>query len=462
MQRAIHLIGIGGTGLSAIAQVLQARGWQVSGCDRAATPRLRALQQQGIRVTIGHDPRHIAGHDLVLRSSAVPLSHPEVQAARAAGVPVLNRRAFLPTLTAGYRTLAVAGTHGKTTTTAMLAWALEAIGQDPTVILGGQVPPWGNARVGQSSWFVIEADEYDRMFLGLHPEIAVLTTLEHDHPDLFPTWEDYLEAFAAFSRQAARLVMRGDDPGLQTLRTRLAPTVPVHTFALAGPADYRAVEVRPVPGAGYAFRLLRPAAPAVPVRLAVPGRHNVANALAALTVLDLLGLDVAAAAQALARFPGAGRRFTVVADRDGIAWINDYAHHPTEIAATLTAAREVYPGRTLWAVWQPHTFSRTQTLWDGFLTALQQADAVLLLEIYPAREQPIPGVNGRALQQALAQVTAGRRPQPVAYAATLEQAAAYLAQAVQAPAVVVLLSAGDAPQILDLLDLTSPVAEGSA
>jgi len=444
----IHLIGIGGTGLSAIAQVLHARGWTVSGCDRTHTPRVDALRARGISVHVGHDPAHVAAVDLVLRSSAVSREHPEVQAAQAAGVPVLTRRAFLPTLTAGYRTLAVAGTHGKTTTTAMLAWALVGAGQDPTLIVGGQVPGWGNARVGRGPWFVIEADEYDHMFLGLHPEVAVVTTLEHDHPDLFPTWDAYLDAFVAFAQQVTdTLMLRADDPGVRALRARLSATPRVRTFALQGPADYRVVDLARQPGRGYAFRLQRPAGPAVPVRLAVPGLHNVANAAAALAVVDRLGLDVPAAARALADFPGAGRRFTIVARRAGLAWVDDYAHHPTEIAATLAAAREQFPDATLWAVWQPHTYSRTRALWDGFLRALQAADAVLVLPIYPAREQPLPGVNAAALAQALAASRGARGPHFVAHARSLDHAADLLAAQVRPPAVVVLLSAGDAPRI---------------
>ena len=462
-RRRIHLIGIGGTGLSAIARVLHARGWAVSGCDRNASPALAALQALGIHAQVGHDPGHVTGVDMVLRSSAVPRSHPEVQAAQEAGVPVLTRRDFLPTLTAGYRTLAVAGTHGKTTTTAMLAWALHALGHDPTFILGGDVPPWGNARVGVGPWFVIEADEYDGMFLGLRPQVAALTTLEYDHPDLFPTWEAYLDVFVAFAGQVQEtLVVRADDPGIAALRSRWTPRARVVTFALRGPADYTAREVRALPARGYAWTLRRPQGPDVPVQLAVPGRHNAANAMAALAVLDQLGLDVFAAAEALGRFPGAGRRFTVVAEREGVVWVNDYAHHPTEIAATLAAARERFPHRALWAVWQPHTYSRTRALWDAFVSALQQADAVLVLDIYPAREQPLPGVTGRALAQAVAQAArAAQGPDPVAYASTLDEAAAYLAAHVRGPAAVLILSAGDAPQVLQRLGLR-PHSEVSA
>ena len=459
--RHMHLIGIGGTGLSAIARILHARGWRVSGCDRAANPRLRALQAAGLDARVGHDPAHLAGVDLVLRSSAVPPTHPEVQAAHARGIPVLTRRVFLPTLTAGYRTLAVAGTHGKTTTTAMLAWVLHALGQDPTFVLGGDVPPWGNARAGAGPWFVIEADEYDHMFLGLQPEVAAVTILEHDHPDLFPTWDDYVDAFAAFARRVQRvLVLRADDPGVAALRGRLSAAPAVRTFALRGPADYRAVDVRSQPGRGIRFTLQPAGGPAVPVRLQVPGEHNVANALAALAVVAQLGLDLAAAAEALADFPGAGRRFTVVADRDGIAWVDDYAHHPTEIAATLQAARQRYPDRTLWAVWQPHTFSRTRALWDGFVSALQAADGVLVLAIYAAREAPLPGVTGEALQAAIAaRAAAGAGPRVVGYAPTLDEAAAWLAARVQAPAVVLILSAGDAPQVLTRLGVRPRDAE---
>ncbi|NPA06265.1 MAG: UDP-N-acetylmuramate--L-alanine ligase [Chloroflexi bacterium] len=445
--RRIHLIGIGGTGLSAIARLLHARGWQVSGCDRQASPTLDALRAQGMNVHIGHDPAHLrSGVDLVLRTSALPADHPEVQAARAAGIPVLTRREFLPTLTQGYRTLAVAGTHGKTTTTAMLAWALAAAGQDPTALIGGEVPPWGNVRLGQSPWFVIEADEYDHMFWGLTPEVAVLTTLELDHPDLFPTWDAYARAFAGFVDRVQRaLVVAAFDPGVQRLLHDHPPRQPVLTFGWDDRADYWADEVQWT-GVGYRFVLRHRRQALAQVQLTVPGRHNVANALAALAVVHHLGLDVNAAARGLATFPGAGRRFTVVADQDGIAWVNDYAHHPTEIRATLAAARERYPDRALWAVWQPHTYTRVRALWDAFIRAFEAADHVIVSEIYAAREAPLAGVSGQAIARAI------QHPR-VHYAADLESVANAL-RAIQPPAAVVLLSAGDLPQVLTRLGLS--------
>ncbi|NPA26965.1 MAG: UDP-N-acetylmuramate--L-alanine ligase, partial [Chloroflexi bacterium] len=419
----------------------------VSGCDRQPSATLDALRAEGIDVRVGHAPDHVRGMDLVLRTSALPAHHPEVEAARRAGIPVVTRREFLPQLTQGYRTLAVAGTHGKTTTTAMLAWALVAAGEDPVALIGGEVPGWGNARPGRGPWFVIEADEYDYMFWGLRPEVGVITTLEHDHPDLFPTWEAYLDAFAGFVDRVQRaLVVSAHDPGVADLLRRHPPQVPVITFGWDARADYWADALQRH-DLGYAFVLRHRDTALASVRLAVPGRHNVANAVAALSVVHFLGGDVARAAQGLATFPGAGRRFTVVADQGGIAWVDDYAHHPTEIRATLAAARERYPNRTLWAVWQPHTYTRLRALWDAFARAFSEADEVIVTDVYAAREDPLPGISGQAMARAISSPQ-GR------YAADQDALVALL-QEVQPPAVVVLLSAGDLPQILPRLGVVA-------
>ncbi len=438
----VHFVGIGGTGLSAMARVLAERGWVVTGSDRAASPRTRALSALGVEVVVGHAPDLARQADMVVRSSAVPDDDPDVRAARQAGVPVLKRRAFLPYLTAGQQVLAVAGSHGKTTTTAMLAWVLTELGRDPSFIIGAEALDLAaNAHAGQGEFFVIEADEYDFMFLGLQPYAAVVTNIEHDHPDLFPTPEAFFAAFRAFVeriRPDGLLLACADDAGSRRLAA-VSPR-PTWTYGLTATAAYRAARVRPTPQGGMAFAAYFGEEHLAEVGLRVPGEHNVRNALAVLAMSHRLGLDVAAAAEALSRFRGTGRRFQVVGEAAGVLLIDDYAHHPTEIRATLAAARQRYPERSLWAVWQPHTFSRTRTLLPDFATAFAAADGVVVTEVFPAREAPPPDFGG---QQAAAALQHPR----VLFAPTLRDAADLLLAHVRPPAVVLVLSAGDAPQI---------------
>ena len=442
----VHFVGIGGTGLSAIARVLAERGWEVSGSDRQASPRTAMLADLGVAVTIGHAPEAARRAALVVRSSAVPDDDADVVAARAAGVPVLKRRDFLPHLTAGYRVLAVAGSHGKTTTTAMLAWVLTALGHDPTFIIGSEARNLAtNAHAGSGDFFVIEADEYDYMFLGLTPYAAIVTNIEHDHPDMFPTAEAFFEAFQQFARRVREdgfLLACADQAESRRLAAGHAGTA--LTYGLeAAEADYRAAEVRSNARGGYDFAFLPTAGAPVPVSLAVPGRHNVQNALAVMALVHRLGLDVPAAAAALGSFRSTGRRFEVVGEAGGVVFVDDYAHHPTEIRATLAAARERFPGRALWAVWQPHTYSRTLALLPHFATAFAAADAVLVTDVFAARETPPADFDPRRVAAAL------QHPD-VRFAPTLEDAAATLIAEVQPPAVVVVLSAGDAPTLTRL------------
>ncbi len=438
----VHFVGIGGTGLSAIARVLAERGWKVTGSDRQASSRTAMLQALGVAVAIGHAPAWARQADVVVRSSAVPEHDPDVVAAREAGVPVLKRRDFLPYLTADARVLAVAGSHGKTTTTAMLAWVWTALGQDPTFIIGSEAANLGtNARAGQGPDFIIEADEYDHMFLGLRPAVAVVTNIEHDHPDLFPTAEDFYAAFRQFVAQVREdgwLMACADNPNSRRLAAESASSA--WTYGLHAPADYQAQILRPNTSGGYDFAFSFQGQALGEARLQVPGEHNVQNALAVLAVAHRLGLDVTAAAEALAAFRGTARRFEVVGEAQNVVFVDDYAHHPTEIRATLAAARQYYPGREVWAVWQPHTFSRTRTLLGDFATAFAQADAVVVTEIYAAREQAPEDFGGQ-------QVAAALQHPRVHFAPTLREAAAVLVSEVHPPAVVLVLSAGDAPQV---------------
>jgi UDP-N-acetylmuramate--alanine ligase len=446
----IHLIGIGGTGISAIARVLLEMGHTVSGSDRAESPFTRDLESAGATISIGHRPENVRGADLVVRSSAIPDDNPEVVAARELGIPVLKRADFLGSLMDGKTGIAIAGTHGKTTTTSMLAWVLSALGQDPTFIVGGVIANLGvNARAGKGKAFVIEADEYDHMFLGLKPAIEVVTNVEHDHPDCYPTPEDFQAAFVDFARLLPAngvLVACAEDPGARSLieatknLNRSVLTYGLRPLTKDGTIemDSFAEVFTPNKNGGFTFSACV-VSEDVTVALQVPGKHNIRNALAVLTVSRLLGLDLAAAAQALGEFRGTGRRFEVRGEADGVTVIDDYAHHPTEIRATLAAARTHYPGRRIWAVWQPHTYSRTQTLFDEFAHSFGDADVVLVTEIYAARE-PKQDFSSKQVVEAM------QHPS-VHFTASLKETSDTLISHLLPGDVLLVLSAGDADQV---------------
>lgn len=450
MTRSAHFIGIGGTGLSAIARLLLESGWRVSGSDQLLSPLAQALQEAGARVDIGHAAENVADVDLVIRSSAISEDNPEVQAAREAGIPVLKRADFMGELMSDRFGIAIAGSHGKTTTTAMVAWMLNALGQDPSFIIGGVATDLGcNARLGQGNFFVIEADEYDRMFLGLRPQVAVVTNVEHDHPDCFPTAEDFYQAFLEFTRgilPGGALLVCADDPGASRLAEDAAREgLQVLRYGVeAADCDYwaQAMDARP---SGFAFSTEYLDEDLADITLQVPGTHNAQNALAAVAVAHQCGLDVKAAAQALSQFHGAGRRFEVCGAASGVTVINDYGHHPTEIRATLQAARQRYPGQTLWAVWQPHTYSRTQMLFDAFVGAFDLADHVVVTEVYASRETAAIGSFSAA------QIVEGMQPADAYFAPTLVQATDFLLGHLQHGDVVIVFSAGDADQICSQL-----------
>lgn len=441
----VHFVGIGGAGLSAIARVLLQQGYQVSGSDRSANALTEALAREGATVYIGHDPQHVLGAELVVVSSAVAEDHVEVAMARALDIPVYRRRDIIGAVTDGQQVIAVAGTHGKTTTSAMIVHVLRAAGRDPSYIVGGVLRTTGsNAGVGRGLAFVVEADEYDNMFHGLRPHTAVVTNVEFDHPDFFTTPKDMVQAFTHFVNllpSDGLLVACADDPtALVLAQNRLVRGLPVTTYGLdSGLAAWRGVDLR-FEADATVFDVVHSGRPRGTVRLRVPGAHNARNALAALAVAEKQDVPLESAAAALAAFEGTGRRFELRGEVGGVAVIDDYAHHPTAIRVTLEAARQRYPERTLWAVWQPHTYSRTQVLLDSYATAFKAADHVVVTEIYGAREQPIPGVTGATAAAAIA------HPR-VYYTLTLADAARLLAEAVRPPAAVVIMSAGDAPEV---------------
>ena len=453
-QRAqrVHFVGVGGAGLSGLARILLARGAAVSGSDREDGPRLEELRRLGARVQVGHRAEALGDPDLVIVSSAIRDDNPELLAARRRGIPVKKREQWLPELTAGHDLLAVAGTHGKTTTTSLLALVLEDAKQEPTAVIGGEVPQLGgNALAGGGRWFVLEADEYDGAFSGLRPFVAVVTNVEYEHPDCFRDEAAVRRAFAAFAarvRPEGRLVVCGDDPGaLAVLGMLPAGHAPVVTYGLGAGHDWHAGELRPNADGGTDFRAGRRGEPGEAVGLRLPGRHNVRNALAVLAVAAELGLPWDGIAATLGRFTGAARRFQPVGSAGGVEVVDDYAHHPTEVRATLQAARQRAGDLPVWVVFQPHTFSRVAALIDDFATAFEAADRVWVTDIYAARERNTVGVHAADLVARVAGPPAVHVPD----GELLERLAAELPER----ALVLTLGAGDVtafgPQLLAVL-----------
>ncbi|MFP4623124.1 MAG: UDP-N-acetylmuramate--L-alanine ligase, partial [Gemmatimonadota bacterium] len=403
----IHFMGICGAGMSALAEYVARAGGQATGCDTKPASAPPALREAGVEVAHGHDPSHVAAARAVVVTSAVPADHPELAAARARGIPVLKRAAALGALVNPGRVVAVAGTHGKTTTTGMVATVLEAAGLDPTAFVGGRMPEWrGGLRAG-GDLFVVEADEYDRSFLALRPSIAVVTTIEPDHMEVYGDLDALYEAFVGFLAPTppdGLIAVCADDPGAAQLVERL-PGHRVLTYGLRDEADLRATQLSTEPD-GTRFEVRRGAESLGEFRVGVPGAHNVQNALATLAVALHLGADAEAVRRGLARFHGVARRFQLLGEAGGVVVIDDYAHHPTEVEVTLAAARDRYPGRRLVAVFQPHLYSRTRDHWRAFGRTLAAADVVWVTDVFPAREAPIEGVTGELVVSAARQAGA--------------------------------------------------------
>ena len=450
----VHFIGIGGSGLSAIARLLLESGYTVSGSDRALTPFAEDVRKAGAMVYVGHHPRNLKGVDWIVRSSAVTDDNPEVEAAKRAGIPVYKRADFLGRLMEDKTGIAIAGTHGKTTTTAMAAWVLSRLDRDPSFIVGGVLNDLGvNAHAGKGKTFVIEADEYDYMFLGLKPQIAVVTSIEHDHPDCFPTLASMYEAFEKFVDllpEDGTLIVCAEDSGAAALIPHLRKEGRnVISYGVQGdmtintPLWVQAREVKPNVRGGFDFitttNLASKTSGSLKVSLQVPGQHNVRNALAVLAIIGVLGLSRKKAAQALGAFTGTNRRFELRGEVNGVRIFDDYAHHPTEIKATLAGARARFPQTRIWAVWQPHTYSRTRMLFLDFARAFKDADEVIVTEVYAARE-PKEDFSSAEIVSAMPHLSAR-------YIETLPEVTEYLLQNLQPGDVVLVLSAGDADQI---------------
>jgi UDP-N-acetylmuramate--alanine ligase len=434
--RPVHFVGIAGAGMSALAELFARRGVRVTGCD-ANIAGTADLERFGISIVQGHDPAHVEAARALVVTSAMPKNHPELEHARALGRPVVRRAEALGEAVSGGELVAIAGTHGKTTTTVMTTLALTGAGLDPTGIVGGRVGAWGgNLRAGAPTLYVVEADEYDRSFLALSPTVAVVTNIEADHLDIYKDLDDIRATFAQFVRGARTIVLCADDAGANTLAT--PNDTEVIRYGLSSrDARLRAVDVRSEPG-GSLFEIVFDGEELGEAELGVPGRHNVLNALAAMASGIALDASVDAMSSALREFTGVERRFQRLGSARGVMVIDDYAHHPTEIRATLAAARAAFPGQRVLAAFQPHLYSRTRDFAGEFGRALAGADAVFLTEIYPARERPIEGVTSDLIERALhgaggALAWRGERP-------SLAEA---LAAAVRKGDVVLTIGAGD-------------------
>jgi UDP-N-acetylmuramate--alanine ligase len=408
----IHFVGIGGSGMCGIAEILHNLGYVVSGSDQADGAATRRLASLGIRVAIGHDAGHVAGAQAVVTSTAVRPDNPEVIAARSHRIPVVPRAVMLAELMRLKQGIAIAGTHGKTTTTSLVASVLAEAGVDPTFVIGGKLNSAGaNSRLGAGDYIVVEADESDASFLNLSPVLGVVTNIDADHMDTYG--HDFARLKAAFVEFLHRMpfygaaILCGDDPGVRSIVPMISR--PVLLYGTGPDSQVRAVAVEALPGGQMRFTCQRRNGSAMPdlaITLNLPGEHNVRNALAAIAVATELELPDEPVVQALAKFSGVGRRFQrwgeVPAEGGGtFTLIDDYGHHPAEMAAVLAAARGAFPGRRIVLVFQPHRYTRTRDCFDDFVKVMGDADRVLLTEVYAAGEAPIVAADGRSLARAL-------------------------------------------------------------
>lgn len=389
----IHFMGIGGAGMYALAELFVRGGHTVTGCDLRDGPAVARLRDLGVEVSIGHDPAHVEGVGAVVVTAAVPSDHEELAAAHAAGTPVLKRAAALGAVVNRGRVVAIAGTHGKTSTTAVTVRILREANLDPTGLVGGTVAEWdGNLHPG-GDLYVVEADEYDRSFHHLAPDVAVVTNLEADHLEIYGDLEGVRDGFLTFLaglRPGGRAVICADDPGAAALLTRLDAAG--YTYGTSPGAQLRAVDVVSGPG-GVRFRVFEDGHDRGDATLPTPGLHTLRNALAGAAVARALGAEWDAIKRGWAAHRGVQRRFDRIGAASGVEIVDDYAHHPTEIAAALETARQAYPARRIVAVFQPHLYTRTRDFADEFGDALAAADVIWVTALFPAREEPIAGVD---------------------------------------------------------------------
>ncbi|BBB93260.1 MAG TPA: UDP-N-acetylmuramate--L-alanine ligase [Methylomusa anaerophila] len=438
--KRIHFIGIGGSGMSSIAKIMLDMGFIVSGSDIHESGITKKLEQAGCRVCIGHQPDNIDGVEAVVVSTAIPDTNPELKNAKEQNIPVFHRAEVLAFLMEQWTGIAVAGAHGKTTTTSMVALMLEKNGLDPTIIIGGELEPiGGSAKLGKGKFLIAEADESDGSFLKLSPRIAIVTNIENDHMDYYGTMENILRTFDDFLNRLPTdnglAVLCFDNLYVKDIASRLRRTYV--SYALDGEADYMAKDIR-THGPYTIYDAYHKGDWLGAVKLSIPGRHNVSNSLAAIAVGVHVGLSFEQIVNGLAAFQGAKRRFQTKGRVNGVWVVDDYAHHPTEISATLLGARQTDPKRLI-CVFQPHRYTRTKLLQVEFGGAFTFADVLILTNIYPAGEQPIPGISGETIKEEVEKQTQQR----VIYIPDKEKIARYLAQVVEPGDLVITMGAGN-------------------
>jgi UDP-N-acetylmuramate--alanine ligase len=446
----IHFVGIGGIGMSGIAELLLNLGYAVSGSDLRGSEATRRLSGLGGRIELGHAALHVGDADVVVISSAVRRDNPEVVEARRRKIPVIPRAEMLAELMRLKQGIAIAGSHGKTTTTSMAAHLMAHAGLDPTAVVGGKMNAFGsNAKLGQGDWIVVEADESDGSFLHYAPTLVVVTNVDPEHLDHWGTEEALKRGFVEFVNKVpfyGTAILCIDHPGVQSILPEVDKRFV--TYGEAPQADYRATRVE-VLGPHMAFEATRRGEPLGRFELAMVGRHNALNALAVVALADLLGVPVEVTRSALASFQGVQRRFTIRGERGGVTVVDDYGHHPAEVRATLRGAREAY-GRRVVCLFQPHRYTRTRDLLEEFKTSFNDADVLLVADVYAASEEPIPGVTGAALAEGIR--ACGHKD--VAHVPRAGLAAAARAR-VREGDVVITLGAGDVtaagPELLELL-----------
>lgn len=437
----IHFVGIGGIGMSGIAEILLSQGFRISGSDMSRSETTDLLQKLGVHITIGHSADNVHGADVVVYSSAVnPATNVETVAAHTAGVPVIRRAEMLADVARLKYCLAVSGTHGKTTTTSMCGLVLMAGGLDPTVIVGGRLRGLGgsNARLGHGQWTVLEADEYDRSFLQLSPTIAIVTNVEAEHLDIYRDFDDVRDTFVQFLNRLpfyGLIVACTDDFGVRSVVSRI--NKPMVTYGIDEPADVQAVDCV-FSGRTSRFNVLYKGENKGEVQLDIPGKHNVRNALAAIAVALRLGVSMSVIQETLKDFHGVLRRFEIVGEKNGVMVVQDYAHHQTEVRATLESARAGWNKRII-AVFQPHTYTRTRDFFAEFGASFSDADCVIVTDVYAAREKAIPGISGETIVDAL---KANGHPS-VYYVPNVKDVPAKVCEIVSSNDMVVLLGAGD-------------------
>jgi UDP-N-acetylmuramate--alanine ligase len=441
-----HFIGIGGTGLSAIARVLLERSEKVSGSDMNSSELTSQLKKAGAKIFIGHNAKNIHGADQVVYSSAIPEDNVEYISALVSDIPLLNRKEFFPAFFANNQVIGIAGTHGKTSTTSMTAWVLTSLGLDPGFIIGSTSENLGtNASAGESKLFVIEADEYDHMFWGLNCQLAVITNIEHDHPDCFPTPGSYYQAFSGFVDRIQKdgtLIICIDDPESRKIAKYAKKNdINVITFSMNNSkADYHAENIQAIHGSGFSYTLFKGKNYITEVSLSVPGVHNILNSIAVMIIVDHLYQDLNEASNFISEFSGSHRRFQILGKVNDIILVDDYGHHPTEIKTTLAGARAMYPDRRIIAVWEPHTYSRTFNLLREFSDSFDLAEQLIITKLYPARESKPEGFDPHIILKAF------RHP-AVQYQDSSSGTIHYLLNYLQTGDLLIVFSAGKAFEI---------------